>query len=86
MSPRTVKHLDYFREGLWIGIMGMLWLGVGFEVMNYELFSIFLFQQASWVVITLGVVFMLLSSVVQRPYCRFVCPTGSLLKYSQQTK
>ncbi|MEH2848600.1 hypothetical protein [Segatella copri] len=26
---------------------------------------------------------MALSTVIMRPYCRFVCPTGSLIKYSQ---
>ncbi|WP_317518725.1 4Fe-4S binding protein [Segatella hominis] len=31
----------------------------------------------------ISITFVALSTVIMRPYCRFVCPTGSLLKYSQ---
>nr|WP_297010148.1 hypothetical protein [Prevotella sp.] len=30
----------------------------------------------------MSITFVALSTVIMRPYCRFVCPTGSLLKYS----
>ncbi|MGL4955875.1 MAG: FMN-binding protein [Bacteroidales bacterium] len=84
-SP-SLKYLDYFREGLWISFMAVMWIGIGFEAMDYELFSVFIFKHASIYMLVVGGVFALLSCVVQRPYCRFVCPTGSLLKFSQQNK
>lgn len=86
ISPKTVQRLNTFREMLWLTIMAVMWLGVGFELLNYELFSAFMFRQASIPIIVAALVFALLSGVIQRPYCRFVCPTGSLIKYAQLSK
>ena len=85
MKPKTAKRLDMFRQLLWAVLMLCLWTGVWFDGIDYEPFSAFVFQSASWVVITIAVVFVALSTVIVRPYCRFVCPTGSLFKYSQQS-
>lgn len=35
------------------------------------------------IVVVLGGVVFVLSFFVDRPYCRFVCPTGTLFKVSQ---
>lgn len=86
MSQKTVKHLTFFREMLWIAIMAVMWLGIGFECLDYELFSVFMFKQASVPLFIAAIAFIGLSTVIQRPYCRFVCPTGSLIKYAQQIK
>jgi polyferredoxin len=66
--------------------MLVMWCGVWFDWMNYELFSAFLFNQAAWGVIVAALLFVALSFVVQRPYCRFVCPTGSLFRIAQNSK
>ena len=60
-----------------------LWSGVWFDWIDYEPFSAFVVKSASWVAIVIGVAFLLLSTVVMRPYCRFVCPMGTLFKLSQ---
>lgn len=86
MQLRTVKMLDAARKLLWAVLMLCLWTGIWFDWIDYEPFSTFVFSSASWVVIVLAVVFVLLSTVVARPYCRFVCPTGTLLKASQSLK
>lgn len=86
ISPRLQKRLTYFREGLWALLMLCMWSGVFFQWMDYELFTAFLFRSASWGVIGAAVLFVLLSGVVARPYCRFVCPTGTLLRISQNSK
>ena len=86
LKPGLIKYLDYFRESLWLIIMAIMWTGVSFSLMNYEIFSAFLFYQASLPILIGGIVFAILSCFIQRPYCRFVCPTGSLLKFSQQNK
>ena len=85
MKLKTAKRLDMFRQLLWAVLMLCLWTGVWFDWIDYEPFSAFVFQSASWVVIVIAVVFVALSTVIVRPYCRFVCPTGSLFKYSQQS-
>lgn len=86
ISPKMIQDLNTFRDGLWLTIMMVMWLGVGFELLDYELFSVFLFYQAPIPLLIIALLFAILSGIVQRPYCRFVCPTGSLFKFSQQSK
>ncbi len=86
LTPKVLEWLNRFREVLWSVLMLFLWSGVLFEWMDYELFTAFLFRQASTTVVVIAVLFLLLSMVVSRPYCRFVCPMGSLLRISQNSK
>lgn len=51
--------------------------------MDMELFQAFQFESASWWIIGAACLFIVISSVIARPYCRFVCPTGSLFKRSE---
>ena len=85
MSAKTVKRLDVMRQILWAVLMLCLWTGLWFDWIDYEPFSAFVVQSASWVVIAIALVFVALSTIVMRPYCRFVCPTGTLMKFSQTT-
>ena len=80
ISSVTNKRLNTFRKVLFAVLMLCLWTGVWSDWVDYEPFSAFIFQSASWVVITIAVAFALLSAIVMRPYCRFVCPMGSLFK------
>lgn len=80
MSPTLIRRLNFFRELLFAVLMVLMTTGVFVEWVDYELFTAFAFQSASIVVIVLAVVFVVLSVFVPRPYCRFVCPTGSLFK------
>lgn len=86
ISPKNIQTLTEFREMLWILIMAIMWLGTGFELLDYELFAAFLFEQASVPLLVVAMLFAAMSMVVQRPYCRFVCPTGTLIKFAQQSK
>lgn len=83
MSGDTVKKLNTFREVLWAVLMLLLLIGVWADWVNYEPFSAFIFQNAFWPVIVLASLFVLLSFVIMRPYCRFVCPMGTLMKVAQ---
>lgn len=82
MSKRTEQYLERFRKILFWLLMLLMLTGVWSEWMNYELFIAFIFKSASWVIILLAIFFVLLSIFVPRPYCRFVCPMGSLFKLS----
>ena len=83
MSGKVVKALGVFRQVLWFALMWLLWTGLWFDWMGYEPFAAFFVKDASPVVLGIAGGFLLLSFVVQRPYCRFVCPTGSLFKYAE---
>jgi len=86
LGQKTIKALDIFRQVLWAVLMICLWCGVFFEWMDYELFSAFIFQSAPVAVIVAAVAFTILSVFVPRPYCRFVCPTGTLMKTAELNK
>lgn len=86
ITPKHLKCLNYFREGLWCALMLLMWSGLFFNWMDYELFTAFLFRQAYPIVIVITILFLLLSIFINRPYCRFVCPTGNLLRLSQNSK
>ncbi len=86
MSTATQHRLDILRQVIWAALMLCIWTGVWSQWVDYEPFSAFIFQSASWIVIALAAVFVILSFIVTRPYCRFVCPVGTLLKISQSSK
>ena len=80
---KVLKCLVIAREALWFALMWLLWTGLWFDWMDYEPFSAFFFKEASAAVLGIAGGFLLLSFFVSRPYCRFVCPTGSLFKFSE---
>lgn len=80
IGPRTLKALDTFRSVLWVVLLSFLFIGWGVQWIDYEIFTGFLVKSASLVVISVGAVFVILSVFVNRPFCRFVCPTGTLLR------
>ena len=86
ISPKVAKSLAVFRQVLWFCLMWLLWTGLWFDWMGYEPFAAFFIKDASPVVLGIAGAFILLSFVVQRPYCRFVCPTGSLFKLAEGRK
>lgn len=83
MSPRLVKALTGFQECLWFLLMFVMCAGLWAEWMGWELFTAFIFKQASTGILIAAILFILLSVVVNRPYCRFVCPTGCLFQITQ---
>lgn len=86
MTPVTLRRLDRARQWLWAVLMFCLWSGVWSSWTDYEPFSAFIFGSASWAVIAIAVSFAVLSLFIERPYCRFVCPMGTLFKLSQSSK
>lgn len=86
LRPKTLHCLDIFRQVLWAALMCCIWSGVWSRWTDYEPFAAFIFRSASWVTIAIAAAFIALSFVITRPYCRFVCPVGTLLKTSQTSK
>lgn len=80
MSPTLVKGLDNFRQALWVVLLALLYIGWGTTWIDNEIFTGFIVESASWVIMAVGGLFVILSLFIARPFCRFVCPTGSLLK------
>lgn len=80
ITPRVLHVLTALRNLLWGVLMALLLTGTCTAWVDYELFTAFVYSSASVWVIVLAVLFLVLSVWVPRPYCRFVCPTGALVK------
>lgn len=80
ISPRLDRVLTTLRSVLWGVLMALMLTGTWTAWVDYELFTAFLYSSASVVVIALAVAFLVLSVWVPRPYCRFVCPTGMIIR------
>ncbi len=79
-SARLNRWLVGFRNLLWGVLMGLMLTGTWTAWVDYELFTAFVYSSASVWVVVVAVAFLVLSVWVPRPYCRFVCPTGELIK------
>lgn len=80
ITPRVLRVLTALRNLLWGVLMALLLTGTCTAWIDYELFTAFIYSSASVWVIVLAMLFLVLSVWVPRPYCRFVCPTGALMK------
>lgn len=80
ITPHVLRVLTALRNLLWGVLMALLLTGTCTAWIDYELFTAFIYSSASVWVIVLAMLFLVLSVWVPRPYCRFVCPTGALLK------
>ncbi len=80
ITPRVLRMLTALRNLLWGVLVALLLTGTCTAWIDYELFTAFIYSSASVWVIVLAMLFLVLSVWVPRPYCRFVCPTGALMK------
>ena len=80
LSPRLNKVLSVFRNLLWAVLMLLMLTGTWTAWMDYELFTAFLYSSASVWVVAVAVLFLTVSVWIPRPYCRFICPTGTLIR------
>ena len=83
LPPRLVRVLTELRRLLWGALMLSLWVGLWAGWLDWELFAAFAFRAAPPLLLGLAAVVLVLSVFVPRPYCRFACPTGMLLKLAE---
>lgn len=80
VGQTTIQYLVWFRRLLWAVLTCLLITDVWSEWTDYEPFSAFLLSTADPLVIALAATILLAAILIPRPFCRFVCPTGTLLK------
>lgn len=80
--PGWLRHilslLPYFYLGLAVLFAAT---GAGFIICQYDPFVGFFRFGAEFNLVLLGVFMLILGTVVARPYCRFLCPYGVLLRW-----
>lgn len=86
ISAKTSNILKSIQKILWVIIMFIMCSGIYFDIMNYEAFTIFLFNNAYIPALIIGFTFLILSLFIKRPYCKYLCPTGCLVRFSETDK
>ena len=80
IGKRTSKILKRIKYFYLIIIASLTIAGVSLVLESFEPFMAFKFQYASWISITIAVVFIVLSIFIKKPWCNYFCPTGALLE------
>ena len=83
LTARTVNALQWVRRALWATLTFLLISGIFSGWTEWELFAAFSPAATAIPVTVAAALFVLLSVFVPRPYCRFVCPTGTLFRAAQ---
>lgn len=80
VGKKAQKALTAFRMLLWGVLMVLMLGGITVGWMDYELFTAFIYSSAPTLMLVVAVLLLVLSVFIGRPYCRFVCPTGTLMR------
>lgn len=76
--------LKHSRKCITVGLFAAMWMGASSSIVGYEPFSAFLFQHASTAVLVVAGLSLIISLFTPRPWCRFACPTGEMLKWMEK--
>ena len=79
-SGRFAWLLRYLRPSFLALIVLALLAGVSVNLSNVEPFSAFLLDSATTPVLALALMFLLLSIVIRRPWCTYLCPSGQFVE------
>lgn len=83
LSPAAFRILRMVRLLFLMSLLTILWLGAGTSLLDYEPFALFLVGNAAPAVVIFSMAFLLLGMFVPRPWCRALCPLGSLIDLSE---
>jgi Na+-translocating ferredoxin:NAD+ oxidoreductase RnfG subunit len=78
---KVLKHTQTF---ITLALFLALWMGIASDIVNYEPFSAFIFKHASTAVLTIAALSLLTAVITPRPWCRFACPTGQILNWTNK--
>lgn len=76
LSARVVRVLMIIRKAIFLAVIMVILLGLNFDISNIEPFTSFDPSVSSLSALIIGIVSILLSVFVNKPWCRFFCPMG----------
>ncbi len=85
-TGKVANYLKKIRPIFLTIILLLILFGVNADIYQFEPFSAFLFKSASVVVLSLAIVFLILSIFIRRPWCNYFCPTGQFLENCRRKK
>lgn len=80
LVPKAVdRPLRYLKYLLLSGLVALAVLGLRFHWALYDPFKVIFTGTGTWIAIGLAAFFGVLSLLIYRPWCRYVCPLGAVL-------
>lgn len=86
LPQKVMKVLKKARMVIFYLIILLIILGLEPDITEFEPFSAFLYNAATPWVISLAVIFLVLSIFIPRAWCNYFCPTGYLLDVFKKGK
>jgi NosR/NirI family transcriptional regulator, nitrous oxide reductase regulator len=80
-SAGAIRGLELLPVGLLLLALIVAMLAVPLDLAGIEPFAAYIVRSAGWATLTIAVVGLVASLFVPQAYCRFGCPTGSLLNF-----
>ncbi|MBR4489961.1 4Fe-4S binding protein [bacterium] len=80
--PKFMKGVTVFKTILLVLIYAAMVSGLFTDLTVFEPFSAFKFETSALPSLAIAALFLIISLFVNRPWCRFFCPTGTLLSMS----
>ncbi len=77
--PKFMKGVTVFKTILLVLIYAAMVSGLFTDLTVFEPFSAFKFETSALPSLIIAAVFLIISLFVNRPWCRFFCPTGTLI-------
>lgn len=83
LPKKVVQYGRYLPTIIW-GTCLILWsLNLGLNIGGYELFSSLLIATATTPFLILLAILGVCSIFINRPYCQYICPTGCMIRYTE---
>jgi len=77
--PKFMKKVTIFKTILLVLIYAVMVSGLFTDLTVFEPFSAFKFEVAALPSLIIAALFLIISLFINRPWCRFFCPTGTLM-------
>ena len=78
-SPKFMKGVSIFKGVLLVLVYALMISGLISDLTVFEPFSAFKFEAAAVPALVIAALFLTVSFFISRPWCRFFCPTGTLI-------
>ena len=86
LGPTIAQWLSTIRTAILFSGLLAIGFGLSFDFADYEAFTVFRPQSAPIAALCIGIISLLLSIWIPRPWCRFLCPLGELLEILRRKK
>ncbi len=86
LGASLLQWLQLIRTAVLLGVLLAMGLGLSFGFQDFEAFTVFHPGSAPKAALAIGVVSLVASLWIPRPWCRFLCPLGELLETLRRQK